>query len=85
VVDTAASPNSYGTKEAHVTLTTITFQGRKIRLSRRVLESLQYALTYPKIYHDIGTDKASVKAIQRLKEEGLGQILEYSNQYLIKP
>jgi hypothetical protein len=50
-----------------------------------MLESLQYALKYPKIYHSIGTDKASVKAIQQLKEEGLIEVLEYSNKYRIKP
>jgi hypothetical protein len=42
-----------------------------------MLESLQFALKYPKIYHDIGTE--------RLKEEGPIKVLEYSNRYRIKP
>lgn len=50
-----------------------------------MLEALQYALKYPKVYHDIGTDKASREAVKRLETAGLVEVLEYSNQYRAKP
>ncbi len=66
-------------------VTTIDYKGRRIRLTKRMLEALQYALKYPKIWHNIGTDKASLEAVKRLEAAGLVEVLEYSNQYRVKP
>ena len=66
---------------------TITYKGRRIRLSQQMFEILDYATKYPKPnrWHDIGRDEASRKAVERLAAEGLVEIAEYSNQYRLTP
>jgi len=61
-------------------MTTINYQGRRIRLGKHMLSILQYALKYPRLWHDIGQDKASRDAIKRLEAAGLVEVKDYSNQ-----
>jgi hypothetical protein len=50
-----------------------------------MLSILQYALKYPRLWHDIGQDKTSRDAIKRLEAAGLVEVKDYSNQYRIRP
>jgi hypothetical protein len=61
-------------------MTTIDYQGRRIRLGKHMLSILEYALKYPKHWHNIGQDKSSRDAIKRLEAAGLVEVQEYSNQ-----
>jgi hypothetical protein len=47
----------------------LTYQGRRIRLTQRMVEILYYATRYPKpsSCHNIGHDDASKKAVERLR------------------
>jgi hypothetical protein len=42
------------------------YKGRRSRLTKHMLEILQYALKYPTPQHNIGTDKVSQDAVKRL-------------------
>jgi hypothetical protein len=66
---------------------TIIYKGRRIRLSQRMFEILEYATKYPKpeSWHNIGRDEASRKAIERLRAAGLVEVAEQSNQYRLIP
>ena len=66
---------------------TITYKGRRIGLTERMFEILDYATKYPKAgsWHNIGHDHASREAIERLRAEGLVEVAEYSNQYRLTP
>jgi hypothetical protein len=66
-------------------VTTIDYHGRRIRLTEAMLEALQYVLKHPKAWHNIGADAASREAVERLQTEGLVEVLEYSNQFRVKP
>jgi hypothetical protein len=66
---------------------TMFYKGRRIRLTPRMVEILDYATRYPKpgTWHNIGRDEASRKAIERLKTADLVEVAEYSNQYRLTP
>jgi hypothetical protein len=66
---------------------TITYKGRRIRLSQQMFEILDYATKYPKpaSWHNIGRDDASRQAIERLKTAGLVEVAEHSQQYRLTP
>jgi hypothetical protein len=65
----------------------LTYQGRRIRLTQRMVEILDYATKYPKpnSWHNIGHDDASKKAVERLRAAGLVEVAEHSNQYRLTP
>jgi hypothetical protein len=50
-----------------------------------MFETLEFATKYPKLWHNIGTEKASRDAIKRLEAEGLVEIAGHSNQYRLTP
>jgi hypothetical protein len=62
-------------------MVTISYKGRRIRLSKRMRETLEFATGFPTLWHNIGQDKASQSAIKRLEAEGLVEIASDSNQY----
>jgi hypothetical protein len=66
-------------------MTTINYQGRRIRLGKHMEAALKFALHYPKQWHAIGPDKAMRAAIKRLEAADLVEVLEYSDQYRVKP
>jgi hypothetical protein len=65
----------------------LTYKGRKIRLTPRMIEILEYATRYPqpRSWHNIGRDEASGKAIARLEAAGLVEVAEHSQQYRLTP
>lgn len=64
---------------------TITYHGKKIRLTPRMQRSLEYALKMPDRWHTIGLDQESKDAIRQLEKSGLVEIREYSGHYKINP
>jgi hypothetical protein len=66
-------------------VTTINYKGRRIRLTKRMFETLESATKYPKLWHNIGTEKASRDAIKRVEAEVFVEIAGHSNQYRLTP
>jgi hypothetical protein len=62
---------------------TISYKGRRIRLTQRMFDVLDYATKYPKpnSWHNIGSDATDKKTIARLEAEGLVEVAEHANQY----
>ena len=65
-------------------MTTINYQGRRVRLGKHMAAALKWALHYPNQWHAIGPDKAMRDAIKRLEAADLVKVRDYSDQYRVK-
>ena len=65
-------------------MTTLSPQGRKVRLGKNMRASLEYAVRTPEKWHDIGKGRAARMALKRLEKAGLVEIKPAFNRFLVK-
>jgi hypothetical protein len=65
-------------------MTTLSPQGRKVRLGKNMRASLEYAVRTPDKWHDIGKGRGAKMAIRRLMRAGLVEVKPAFNRFRVK-
>jgi hypothetical protein len=67
-----------------VVITTLSPQGRKVRLGKNMRASLEYAVRMPEKWHDIGKGRGAKLAVRRLERAGLVEVKPAFNRFRVK-
>ena len=69
-------------RESYVT--TLSPQGKKVRLGKNMRASLEYAVRMPDKWHDIGKGRGAKLAVKRLERAGLVEVKAAFNRFRVK-